>query len=214
MRGLGITLVSALLRVMIWKLLECSAAMTLSHGKCAICCGSSFHLLPCSPFSRYRTGWRWIRHCVVRTEVRRESTIRLTVTTNGSSVFILMWMTCFLHFLSVPPSRDLSRIADAIRQSVLLTADVCILKKREGDQKIFCSPSYGLPNPRRLTSATPIRGISRLRCGPFGTFGSPLLFCSSGYPVTATFAAEERIIFLTLSMRHPFLFSQSSVSMR
>ena len=46
---------------------------------------------------------------------------------------------------------------------------------KEGDQKVFCSPSYGLPNPRRLTSATPIRGISRLRCGPFGTFGSPLL---------------------------------------
>ena len=46
---------------------------------------------------------------------------------------------------------------------------------KEGDQKVFCSPSYGLPNPRRLTSATPIRGISRLRCGPFGTFGAPLL---------------------------------------
>ena len=42
----------------------------------------------------------------------------------------------------------------------------------EGDQKVFCSPSFGLPNPRRLTSATPIRGISRPRRGPFGTFGS------------------------------------------
>ena len=31
----------------------------------------------------------------------------------------------------------------------------------EGDQKAFCSPSSGLPNPRRLTSAIPIRGISR-----------------------------------------------------
>ena len=43
---------------------------------------------------------------------------------------------------------------------------------KEGDQKVFCSPSFGLPNPRRLTSATPIRGISRLRRGPFGTFES------------------------------------------
>ena len=42
----------------------------------------------------------------------------------------------------------------------------------EGEQKVFCSPSYGRPNPRRLRSATPIRGISRLWRGPFGTLGS------------------------------------------
>ena len=38
----------------------------------------------------------------------------------------------------------------------------------EGDQKVFCSPSFGLPNPRRLTSATPIRGISRPGAVPSG----------------------------------------------
>lgn len=27
----------------------------------------------------------------------------------------------------------------------------------EGDQKVFCSPFYGLSNPRRLASATTIR---------------------------------------------------------
>ena len=45
----------------------------------------------------------------------------------------------------------------------------------EGDQKVFCSPSYGPPNPRRLTSATPIRGTSHLRRGPCGTFRKALL---------------------------------------
>ena len=39
-------------------------------------------------------------------------------------------------------------------------------------QKAFCSSPSGLLNPRRLASAAPIRGISHLRCGPFGTFGS------------------------------------------
>ena len=33
----------------------------------------------------------------------------------------------------------------------------------------FSVPS-GLLNTRRLKSAAPIRGISHLRCGPFGTF--------------------------------------------
>ena len=46
----------------------------------------------------------------------------------------------------------------------------CKADDEEGDQKVFCSPSSGLPNPRRLMSATPIRGISRPRRGPFGTF--------------------------------------------
>ena len=44
----------------------------------------------------------------------------------------------------------------------------------EGDQKVFCSPSFGLPNPRRLTSATPIRGISRPGAVPSGLFSRPL----------------------------------------
>ena len=43
----------------------------------------------------------------------------------------------------------------------------------EGDQKVFCSPSFGLPNPRRLTSATPIRGISRSCAVPSGLLGQP-----------------------------------------
>ena len=43
----------------------------------------------------------------------------------------------------------------------------------EGDQKVFCSPSSGLPNPRRLTSATPIRGISRPGAVPSGLFSQP-----------------------------------------
>ena len=44
----------------------------------------------------------------------------------------------------------------------------------EGDQKVFCSPSSGLPNPRRLTSATPIRGISRPGAVPSGLFSQRL----------------------------------------
>ena len=48
--------------------------------------------------------------------------------------------------------------------------------EKEGEQKVFCSPSFGLSNPRRLTSATPIRGISRPRRGPFGTFRSATFF--------------------------------------
>ena len=47
----------------------------------------------------------------------------------------------------------------------------------EGDQKVFCSPSRGPPNPRRLTSATPIRGISRSRAVPYGTFLPRETFC-------------------------------------
>lgn len=43
----------------------------------------------------------------------------------------------------------------------------------EGDQKVFCSPSSGLPNPRRLTSAIPIRGISRPGAVPYGLFSRP-----------------------------------------
>lgn len=43
----------------------------------------------------------------------------------------------------------------------------------EGDQKAFCSPSSGLPNPRRLTSAIPIRGISRPGAVPSGLFSRP-----------------------------------------
>ena len=43
----------------------------------------------------------------------------------------------------------------------------------EGDQKAFCSPSSGLPNPLRLTSATPIRGISRHGAVPSGLFSRP-----------------------------------------
>lgn len=43
--------------------------------------------------------------------------------------------------------------------------------KREGERKVFCSPSYELPNPRRLTSATPIRGISRFGAVPSGLGG-------------------------------------------
>ena len=43
----------------------------------------------------------------------------------------------------------------------------------EGDQKAFCSPSSGLPNPRRLTSAIPIRGISRPGAVPYGLFSRP-----------------------------------------
>ena len=49
---------------------------------------------------------------------------------------------------------------------------------QEGDQKVFCSPSSGLPNPRRLTSATPIRGISRPGAVPSGLFSRP----SAQYP--------------------------------
>ncbi len=49
-------------------------------------------------------------------------------------------------------------------------------KQGEGDQKVFCSPSSGLPNPRRLTSATPIRGISRPGAVPSGLFSRPLFF--------------------------------------
>lgn len=41
---------------------------------------------------------------------------------------------------------------------------------------MFLATPFFLPNPRRLTSATPIRGISRLRRGPFGTLGQILLF--------------------------------------
>ena len=42
------------------------------------------------------------------------------------------------------------------------------------DQKAFCSSPSGLLNPRSLASAAPIRGISHLWCGPFGTFSHPL----------------------------------------
>ena len=44
---------------------------------------------------------------------------------------------------------------------------------KKGDQKVFCSPSSGLPNPRRLTSAIPIRGISRPGAVPSGLFSRP-----------------------------------------
>ena len=43
-----------------------------------------------------------------------------------------------------------------------------VVLTKEGDQKVFCSPSSGLSNPRRLTSATPIRGISRPGAVPSG----------------------------------------------
>lgn len=46
-------------------------------------------------------------------------------------------------------------------------------QKKDGEQNTFCSPSFGIPNPHRLASATPVRGISRRWCGPFGTWEQP-----------------------------------------
>ena len=42
-------------------------------------------------------------------------------------------------------------------------------------KKYFVHHPTDFLTPRRLTSATPIRGISRPRRGPFGTLGSALL---------------------------------------
>ena len=53
------------------------------------------------------------------------------------------------------------------------TETTSYLIPHEGDQKVFCSPSSGLPNPRRLTSATTIRGISRPGAVPSGLFSRP-----------------------------------------
>ena len=48
-----------------------------------------------------------------------------------------------------------------------------VLDSKGDDQKAFCSSPSGLLYPRGLASAAPIRGISHLRCGPFGTFSHP-----------------------------------------
>ena len=66
-----------------------------------------------------------------------------------------------------------------------------------GDQKVFLATPFFIPNPRRLTSATPIRGISRLRCGPFGTLGPASLSVSvktrqfSGYSAKSDLEAPQ-----------------------
>ena len=60
----------------------------------------------------------------------------------------------------------------SVRQ-VFSTALCSCYPSDEGDQKAFCSPSSGLPNPLRLTSATPIRGISRPGAVPYGLFSRP-----------------------------------------
>ena len=54
-----------------------------------------------------------------------------------------------------------------------VSSEGAVYEKEEGEQKVFCSPSSGLPNPRRLMSATPIRGISRPGAVPSGLFGRP-----------------------------------------
>ena len=56
-----------------------------------------------------------------------------------------------------------------------VSSEGAIYEKEEGEQKVFCSPSSGHPNPRRLTSATPIRGISRPGAVPSGLLGQPPL---------------------------------------
>ena len=66
---------------------------------------------------------------------------------------------------------------------------------KRGDQKVFCSPSYGPPNPRRLTSATPVRGISRSRAVPYGTFWS-----APYTPVTKNFTAQRQQLRVPVSM--------------
>ena len=63
----------------------------------------------------------------------------------------------------------------------------------EGDQKVFCSPSFGLPTPPQTTSATSISGISRPGAVPSGLLDQPRSSCRN-YLETL----QKRIIFFSL----------------
>ncbi len=67
----------------------------------------------------------------------------------------------------------LSRTAPLLSGGCSPQHSVVVILAMRVTKKPFVPPSSGLPNPRRLTSAIPIRDISRPGAVPYGLFSRP-----------------------------------------